>query len=83
MSVRKFSAKLAVAAVAAAGLSATVLGPAQATIPSPTNGQEKYFDLSNSGVLAYAHIASGALIGVGSDTIQFVDGQLGAGEAVA
>ncbi|WP_020485882.1 substrate-binding domain-containing protein [Nocardioides sp. Iso805N] len=76
MSVRKISAKLAVAAVAATGLSVAVLAPAQAAIPNPTNGQEKYFDLANSGVLSTASIAAGSLIGVGSDTIQFVDGAL-------
>lgn len=76
MSVRKISARLAVVAVAAAGLSATMLGPAQATIPSPTDGQEKYYDLSNSGVLKNASIQAGALIGVGSDTIQFLDGDI-------
>ena len=76
MFVRKIGAKLAVAAMAATGLSVAVLAPAQATIPAPSNGQEKYFDLSNSGLLASATIGSGALIGVGSDTIQFVDGQL-------
>lgn len=76
MSVRKISAKLGVAAMAAASLSVAVLGPAHAAIPSPIGGGEKYYDLSNSGVSATAHISAGALIGVGSDTIQFLDGDL-------
>jgi hypothetical protein len=76
MSVRKFNAKLGVVAVATAGLALTAMGTAHADVPNPIGGGEKYFDLSNSGFSATGTISSGALVGVGSDTTQFMMGDL-------
>lgn len=64
MSVRKNSAKLGLAAVAACGLALTVLAPANADTKPGTNGVSGTYTLGTT------------VIGVGSDTIQWVDDQL-------
>ena len=62
MSVRKISAKLGLAAVAASGLALTVLAPATAdTVPAGPD-----------------YVLGTTVIGVGSDTIQWVDDALSA-----
>ncbi|HEX4465345.1 MAG TPA: substrate-binding domain-containing protein [Solirubrobacterales bacterium] len=64
MSVRQKSVKLGLAAVATAGLALTVLAPANAdTVP-------------NGGSVHGSYTLGTTLIGVGSDTIQWVDDQL-------
>lgn len=70
MSVRKISVKLGVAAVATTGLAFTALAPATAA------GEDSWYQLSNSGYADGADLPANALIGAGSDTIQFVDGAL-------
>jgi ABC-type phosphate transport system substrate-binding protein len=64
MSVRKKSAKLGLAAVAACGLAFTVLAPANADTKPGTTGVNGTYTLGTT------------VIGVGSDTIQWVDDQL-------
>ena len=67
MFVRTTSAKLATAAVAVAGMSVALVGPASAYTSAATTGDYTY----NNAVPAATD-----LVGVGSDTIQFVMGDL-------
>ncbi|MGC4110275.1 MAG: Ig-like domain repeat protein [Nocardioides sp.] len=64
MSVRKTSAKLGLATVAACALALTVLAPANADTKPGTGGVNGTYTLGTT------------VIGVGSDTIQWVDDQL-------
>jgi ABC-type phosphate transport system substrate-binding protein len=64
MSVRKKSATLGLAAVAACGLALTVLAPASADTVPGQGGVPGTYTLGTT------------VIGVGSDTLQWVDDQL-------
>jgi ABC-type phosphate transport system substrate-binding protein len=64
MSVRKFSARMGLAVVAASGLALAALGPAHADTEPGVGGVDGSYTLGST------------VIGVGSDTIQWVDDQL-------
>lgn len=71
MFTRKMGVTLGAATLAAAGLTLSVLAPAGAA-----GTEDKYYLQSNSGFADGTNLPAGAILGAGSDTIQFVDGAL-------
>jgi hypothetical protein len=71
MSVRKTSVKLGTAAAAVTALALAALAPAGAATT-----EDSWYQLSNSGFANGTDFSSTAILGAGSDTIQFVDGAI-------